>query len=36
MFVTSAAKDLPDSEFDGALFEVEAGVTGNPAGIYHG
>ncbi|QDK34677.1 SMP-30/gluconolactonase/LRE family protein [Sphingomonas sp. IC081] len=36
MFVTSAAKDLPESEFDGALFEVDAGVTGNPAGIYHG
>ncbi len=36
MFVTSAAKGLPDSEFDGALFEVDAGVTGNPAGVYLG
>lgn len=36
MFVTSAATGLPDSEFDGALFEVESGVTGNPAGIYLG
>jgi hypothetical protein len=36
MFVTSAAKDLPESEFDGALFEVDAGVTGNPAGTYLG
>lgn len=36
MFVTSAAKGLPESAFDGALFEVDAGVTGNPAGIYLG
>lgn len=36
MFVTSAAKGLPESEFDGALFEIEAGVTGNPPGIYLG
>jgi sugar lactone lactonase YvrE len=36
MFVTSAATGLPKSEFDGALFEVDAGVTGNPAGTYLG
>lgn len=36
MFVTSAATGLPPSDYDGALFEVEAGVTGNPAGTYHG
>jgi D-xylonolactonase len=36
MFVTSAATGLPASDFDGALFEVDAGVTGNPAGIYRG
>lgn len=36
MFVTSAATGLSESEFDGALFEVESGVTGNPAGIYAG
>jgi sugar lactone lactonase YvrE len=36
MFVTSASTGLPESEFDGALYEVDAGVTGNPAGIYQG
>ncbi|MFC0203984.1 SMP-30/gluconolactonase/LRE family protein [Novosphingobium soli] len=36
MFVTSAATGLPPSDFDGALFEVDAGVRGNPAGIYRG
>ena len=36
MFVTSAAVGLPESEYDGALFEVECGVTGLPAGIYGG
>lgn len=36
MFVTSASKGLPESEFDGALFEVECGVVGNPAGTYLG
>ncbi|WP_159982308.1 MULTISPECIES: SMP-30/gluconolactonase/LRE family protein [unclassified Novosphingobium] len=36
MFVTSASKGLPESEFDGALFEVESGVVGNPAGTYLG
>jgi sugar lactone lactonase YvrE len=36
MFVTSAAKGLPESEFDGALFEVDAGVVGNPPGTYRG
>ena len=36
MFVTSAAKGLPESEYDGALFEVESGVVGMPTGIYGG
>jgi len=36
MFVTSAAIGLPPSDFDGALFEVEAGVTGNPTYAYAG
>ncbi|MCJ2179667.1 SMP-30/gluconolactonase/LRE family protein [Novosphingobium album (ex Hu et al. 2023)] len=36
MFVTSAAIGLPESEFDGALFEVESGVTGMPTAIYGG
>jgi sugar lactone lactonase YvrE len=36
MFVTSASTGLPESEFDGALYEVDAGVMGNPAGIYRG
>lgn len=36
MFVTSAATGLPPGEFDGALFEIDAGVTGNPAHVYSG
>ncbi|KGB59065.1 SMP-30/gluconolactonase/LRE family protein [Sphingopyxis sp. LC363] len=36
MFVTSAATDLPPSIHDGALFEVEAGVSGIPTGTYGG
>lgn len=36
MFVTSAATGLPESEFDGALFEVTCGVRGNAPGVYHG
>ncbi|SNS81984.1 SMP-30/gluconolactonase/LRE family protein [Sphingopyxis indica] len=36
MFVTSAATGLPASEFDGALFEIDSGVRGNPTGIYQG
>lgn len=36
MFVTSAAIGLPESEYDGALFEVESGATGLPTGIYRG
>lgn len=36
MFVTSASTGLPASPFDGALYEVEAGATGNPAGVYRG
>lgn len=36
MFVTSAATGLPASEFDGALFEVDSGVRGNPPGVYQG
>ncbi len=35
MFVTSAA-GLPESAFDGAPYEVNAGVTGNPSGTYRG
>lgn len=36
MFVTSAAFNLPESEYDGALFEVDAGVTGLPASLFAG
>ncbi len=36
MFVTSAATGLPPSEFDGALFEIESGTSGLPAGSYGG
>jgi sugar lactone lactonase YvrE len=36
MFVTSASTGLPESEFDGALFEVESGVRGNAPGVYQG
>lgn len=36
MFVTSASTGLPESEFDGALFEVDSGVKGNPSGTYTG
>lgn len=36
MFVTSAAKGLPASEYDGALFEVESGAVGVRTGIYGG
>ena len=36
MFVTSAAIDLPESPFDGGLFEVDAGVSGNPSHAYSG
>lgn len=36
MFVTSAAIGLPESEYDGGLFEVESGATGLPTGIYRG
>ena len=36
MFVTTAAIGLPETEFDGALFEIDGGVRGNPPGIYHG
>ena len=28
LFVTSAATGLPESDYDGALFEVDAGATG--------
>lgn len=34
MFVTSAATGLEPSEFDGALFEVECGVTGNATTLF--
>ena len=36
MFVTSAAVGLPESEYDGALFEVDAGVKGLPTHLYAG
>jgi len=36
MFVTSAADGLPDEEHAGALFEVDAGVTGLPPGQFAG
>jgi sugar lactone lactonase YvrE len=36
MFVTSAATGLPPTDVDGALFEVEAGVKGNPTYAYAG
>ena len=36
MFVTSAATGLPESAFDGALFEVDCGVTGLPTVPYAG
>lgn len=36
MFVTSAAIGLPESEYDGALFEIDAGVSGNPSHAYPG
>ncbi len=36
MFVTSAATGLPESEFDGALYEVISGVRGNAPGTYQG
>jgi len=35
-FVTSAAIGLPESPFDGALFEVDSGVRGNPSYAYAG
>lgn len=36
LFVTSAATGLPESEFDGALFEVETGATGMPTHEFAG
>ncbi len=36
LFVTSAAKGLPDSEHDGGLFEVESGAIGRPTHEYAG
>jgi len=36
MFVSSAAVDLPESDYDGALFEVEAGVKGMPTPLFAG
>ncbi|KHK89915.1 SMP-30/gluconolactonase/LRE family protein [Novosphingobium malaysiense] len=36
MFVTSAATGLPESEYDGALFEVVSGAVGLPTGLYRG
>ena len=36
MFVTSAATGLPESAYDGALFEVDSGVRGVAAGVFAG
>ena len=36
MFVSSAAVGLPDSEYDGGLFEVDAGVKGLPTPLFAG
>lgn len=36
LFVSSAATGLPPSEYDGALFEIEAGVSGVLPGLYSG
>jgi xylono-1,5-lactonase len=36
MFVSSAAKGLPESEYDGGLFEVDAGVRGLPTPLFAG
>ena len=36
LFVTSAATGLPESRYDGALFEVDAGATGMPTHEFHG
>ena len=36
MFVSSAAVGLPDSDYDGGLFEVDAGVKGMPTPLYAG
>lgn len=36
MFVTSASVGLEPTQFDGALFEVDAGVAGNPTTMFCG
>ncbi len=36
MFVSSAAVGLPDNEYDGGLFEVDAGVKGLPTPLFAG
>ncbi len=36
MFVTSAAIDLPASDHDGSLFEVDSGATGTPSNLFQG
>ena len=36
MFVSSAAVGLPDSDYDGGLFEVDAGVKGMTTPLYAG
>lgn len=36
LFVTSAATGVPPSKYDGALFEIHAGVRGMAPGIYTG
>lgn len=36
MFVSSAATGLPESDYDGAFFEVFPGVRGLPTNLYTG
>lgn len=36
MFVSSAAVGLPESDYDGGFFEVDAGVTGLPTPLFAG
>lgn len=36
LFVTSAATGLPQTDYDGALFEVDAGATGLPTNEFFG
>ena len=36
LFVSSAATGLPQSDYDGALFEIDADATGLPPGLFAG